>query len=90
MGPQKKKEKMELSARENTTHPFAETVSPRSRGLLAGHEHSHPESHRDDLPHWSWGSPSHHRDAIWSPQLSAEAPGARGRGTGAAGRRMGK
>lgn len=64
MDPPERKEKVELRARENSTHSSPETVSPRSQGLLAGHEHSHAESRRGGLRHWSWGPPSRHRDAI--------------------------
>lgn len=85
--PEEREEKVELRARENSTHSSLETVSPRSQGLLAGHEHSLAESHRGGLRHWSWGPQSHRRDATQSQQLAAEAPVAMGRGTGAAGRR---
>lgn len=85
--PEQREEKVELRSRENSTHLSPETVSPRSQGLLAGHEHSHAESHRGGLRHWSWGPQSHRRDATQSQQLAAEAPVAMGRGTGAAGRR---
>lgn len=85
--PEEREETVGLRARGNSTHLSPETVSPRSQGLLAGHEHSHVEPHRGGLQHWSWDPPSHRRDAIWSQQLAAEAPVAMGRGTGAAGRR---
>ena len=62
--PEERRESWNLGPRENSTHLSPETGSPRSQGLLAGHEHSHPESHRDGLLHWSWGPLSHHRDAI--------------------------